>query len=125
MVWKGLFQHLEGLLMDDYFEFKCAHEIHIEEWWLYWSPDYVSITSGLVALVVTTTTLANTNLINGNGNVGSSGSIEGSGTTRSGGIGPSTNARGPLLAFNLVVEFFCELWRNLLRGVRTKKLKNL
>jgi hypothetical protein len=43
MAWKGLFQHLEGLLMDDYHEFKRAHEIQIEEWWLYWSLDYVSI----------------------------------------------------------------------------------
>ncbi len=31
MAWKGLFQHLKGLPMDDYHEFKCAHEIQIEE----------------------------------------------------------------------------------------------
>ncbi len=27
MAWKGLFQHLEGLPMDDYHEFKHANEI--------------------------------------------------------------------------------------------------
>jgi hypothetical protein len=27
MAWKGLFQHLERPLMDDYHEFKHAHEI--------------------------------------------------------------------------------------------------
>ncbi len=31
IAWKGLFQHLEGLLMDAYHEFKRAHEIQIEE----------------------------------------------------------------------------------------------
>jgi len=29
--WKGLFQHLEGPPMDDYHEFRCAHEIQIKE----------------------------------------------------------------------------------------------
>ncbi len=52
MAWKGLFQHLEGLLMDDYHEFKHAHEIQIEEWQLYWSPNYVSINRGIVAQMV-------------------------------------------------------------------------
>jgi hypothetical protein len=32
MARKGLFQHLEMPPMDDYHEFKHAHEIHIEEW---------------------------------------------------------------------------------------------
>jgi len=41
MAWKGLFQHLEGSPMDDYHEFKCDHEIRIEEWSLYQSPNYV------------------------------------------------------------------------------------
>jgi hypothetical protein len=31
MAWKGLFQHLEGLLMDDYHKLMRAHEILIEE----------------------------------------------------------------------------------------------
>ncbi len=35
--------------MDDYLEFMHAHDIQIEEWWLYWSPNYVSITKGIVA----------------------------------------------------------------------------
>jgi len=35
MAWKGLFQHFEGLLMDDHHEFKHAHEIQIEKWRLY------------------------------------------------------------------------------------------
>jgi hypothetical protein len=41
MAWKGLFQHLEGSPMDDYHEFMCDHEIRIEDWSLYWSPNYV------------------------------------------------------------------------------------
>jgi hypothetical protein len=49
MAWKSLFQHLEGPLMDDHHEFKHAHEIQIEEWRLYWSPNYVSITTRIVA----------------------------------------------------------------------------
>jgi hypothetical protein len=47
MAWKRLFQHLQGLPMDDYYEFKCAHELELEEWQLYWSPNYVSITKEL------------------------------------------------------------------------------
>jgi hypothetical protein len=35
MAWKRLFQHMEGLPMDDYYEFRCAHEIQIEKWRLY------------------------------------------------------------------------------------------
>ncbi len=42
MAWKGLFQHLEGPLTNDYHEFRCAHEIHIEEWQVYWCINYVS-----------------------------------------------------------------------------------
>jgi hypothetical protein len=49
MAWKDLFQHLKGLLMDYYHEFKHAHDIQIEEWWLYWSPNYVSIIRGIMA----------------------------------------------------------------------------
>ncbi len=32
LAWKGLFQHLEGPLMDDYHEFRRDHAIEIEEW---------------------------------------------------------------------------------------------
>jgi hypothetical protein len=53
-----------------------------------------------MVLVATTTTLANINSINGNGNVKSSGSIGGNGTTGNGGTKPSTNTWGPLFAFN-------------------------
>jgi hypothetical protein len=35
MASKGLFQHLEGPPIDDYHEFKHAHDIQIEEWTLY------------------------------------------------------------------------------------------
>jgi hypothetical protein len=31
MAWKGLFQHFKRMPMDDYLEFKHAHEIEIEE----------------------------------------------------------------------------------------------
>lgn len=49
MVWKGLFYHLEKSFIDDYHEFKHAHEIQIEEWWLYQSPRYAIIIKGIVA----------------------------------------------------------------------------
>ncbi len=44
LVWKGLFQHLEGPPMDGYHEFYQVHQINIEDWHLYWSPNYFSIT---------------------------------------------------------------------------------
>ncbi len=62
MAWKGLFQHLEKPPMDDYFEFKHAHKIQIEEWQLYQLPNYVSITRGIVA-PSGTMTIPNTSLI--------------------------------------------------------------
>ncbi len=90
MVWKGLFQHLEVLPMDDYnFESMCSHDIHIAELWLYWSPNYVSIINGLMVLVATTTISTNTNSINGSGSVKSRGFIGGNGTTGNGGTRPS------------------------------------
>jgi hypothetical protein len=49
MAWKGLFQHLERLSTYDYHEFKRAHEIQIKGWWLYWSPNYVSIIREIMA----------------------------------------------------------------------------
>jgi hypothetical protein len=39
-------QHLEGPPMDNYRDFRHAHEVEIKEWWLYWSPNFVSITMG-------------------------------------------------------------------------------
>jgi hypothetical protein len=35
--------------MDDYHEFCDAHEVNIEEWHMYWSPNYFSITNGRLA----------------------------------------------------------------------------
>lgn len=32
LVWKGLFQHLEGPPMDGYHEFYKVHQINIEDW---------------------------------------------------------------------------------------------
>jgi hypothetical protein len=49
MTWKGFVSTFGGPPMDDYLEFMHAHDIQIEEWWLYWSPNYVSITKGIVA----------------------------------------------------------------------------
>jgi hypothetical protein len=57
MAWKGLFQHLKRLPMDDYHEFRRAHEIQIEEWQLYWSPNYVFIIRRIVAPSGATITL--------------------------------------------------------------------
>jgi len=47
MTWKGFVSTFGGPPMDDYLEFMHAHDIQIEEWWLYWSPNYVSITKGI------------------------------------------------------------------------------
>ncbi len=80
--WKGLFQHLEGSPMDEYHEFRRAHEILINEWRLYRSPNYVSIIRGIVAPSGATTTL-NISL--------ASGSATSSGTTKGGGVGASTS----------------------------------
>jgi hypothetical protein len=43
--------------MDDYHEFRRAHEIQIEEWQLYWSPNYVFIIRRIVAPSGATITL--------------------------------------------------------------------
>ncbi len=114
MAWKGLFQHLERPPMDDYYEFKHAHKIQIEEWQLYRLPNYVSITGGIVA-PSGTTTIPNTSLVSGseNGSVSGttkSGNFNGSGTTRNGGTvkgggtKASINTRGLLLTFNLCIH---------------------
>ncbi len=46
---EGVFKHLQGSPINDYHEFKHAHEEYIEERWLYQLPDYVSITNGILA----------------------------------------------------------------------------
>jgi hypothetical protein len=71
--------------MDDYYEFKCAHEIQIEEWQLYWSPNYVSITKGIIAPSGAMST-PSPSLITRNGSVNGSGNANGYGTTRGGGM---------------------------------------
>jgi hypothetical protein len=120
MTWKGLFQHLESLPLDEYYEFKHAHEIQIEEWWLYWSPNYVSITRGIVApsVAMATPSISSTN---GSRSAISSGNTINGGITEGGGARASTSTWGPLPIFNLVVEFFRELQQNY-QGVRTQKL---
>jgi hypothetical protein len=92
--------------MDDYHEFKHAHEIQIEECRLYWSPSYVSITRGIVAPSGATITLNNS--ISGNGSASGNGATERGGTTKGGIIGASISTQGPLLVFNPVVEFFSD-----------------
>ncbi len=57
--------------------------------------------------------------VSGSGTTTSGGTIKGSGTTEGCGEGASISMWGPLLAFNLVVEFFHELWHNY-QGVRTE-----
>jgi hypothetical protein len=49
LAWKGLFQHLEGLPMYDYHEFRRDHAAEIKVWRQHWSPSYVSIIHGGVA----------------------------------------------------------------------------
>jgi hypothetical protein len=96
LAWKGLFQHLEDPLMDDYHEFRKDHAAEIEAWRQHWSPSYVSITQGGVVSGGTTTP-----------------SI------------PSTSTQVvPPPRFNLVTEFFLRLKKNY-QGVKTKKLRSL
>jgi hypothetical protein len=71
--------------MDDYHEFKCAHEVSIEERCLYWSPNYVSITRGFKATSGATIS-PNNNAISGSRNVSGNETIGSGGVTRSGGI---------------------------------------
>jgi hypothetical protein len=104
-------------------EFKHAHDIQIEEWQLYWSPNYVSITMGIVAPsgVMATPSIS---LANGSGNATSSEPLE---VVELLGVvvqGHALVHGGPLLVFNPIVELFCELQWNY-QGVRTKKLLNL
>ncbi len=71
------FMAFGGAAYDDYHELWRVYEIQIEEWRLYWSPNYVSITSKIVTPSAATTTPSIT-LASG------SGSATSSGTTRSG-----------------------------------------
>jgi hypothetical protein len=61
LAWKGLFQHLEGPLMDDYHEFRRDHATEIEELRQHWFPSFISITlSGVVNGGTTTSSTHNT-----------------------------------------------------------------
>jgi hypothetical protein len=96
LAWKGLFQHLEGPLMDDYHEFWRVHAIEIKEWRQHWYLSYVSITHGGVA----------------------SGGITTSST-------PNTSTQViPPLPFNPVMELFLRLTKNY-QGLKTEKLRSL
>jgi hypothetical protein len=122
MAWKSLFQHLEGhlwmIIVNLY-----IHEIQIEEWWLYWSPNYVYITMGIVAPIGAMTILS-INSTNGSRNVSDNGTNRSGGTTRGGGAWASSNIQDPLPTFIPIVELFCELWQNY-QGVKIEKLQNL
>jgi hypothetical protein len=85
---------LEVQPLDDYHEFIRAHEVHIEEWRIYWSPNYVSIIEipmvptffpilGVIAIVYSS------GLVGGGGNVNGDGIIRNGVAIRSDGIGPS------------------------------------
>jgi hypothetical protein len=108
VAWKGLFQHLEGPSINDYHEFRHAHEIQIKEWRPYWSPNYVFITMGIMAPNGATTTLS-TSSASGSGNAIGSGTIGSGGIIGGGGAGASTSTWGPLLIFNPIVELFYDL----------------
>jgi hypothetical protein len=109
--------------MDDYYEFMHAHDIQIEEWWLYWSPNYVSIIRGIVAPSVATTTF-NISLTSESGGAIGIGAIGSGGTIRGGNVRASTSRHNPLPTFNPVVEFFRELQRNYDK-VKIEKFRSL
>jgi hypothetical protein len=62
--------------------------------------------------------------ISGSKSASGNGSTKNCGTIGDGGARTSTSMRGSLLAFNPVVEFFCELQWNY-RGAKIEKLQNL
>ncbi len=76
--------------MDDYHDFKHAHEIQIKEWWQYWSPNYVSITRVIMAPSGAMATPSN-NSTSGSGSAIGNGTIGNSGTTKGGGVRASTS----------------------------------
>jgi hypothetical protein len=70
------------------------------------------------------TTTPNIISISGNKSANGNGATENCGTTKGGGVRTSISMQGPLLAFNPVVGFLCELQQNY-RGVKIEKLQNL
>jgi hypothetical protein len=78
--------------MDDYHEFRHAHEIQIEEWRLYCFPNDVSITRGIVALSGATTILGISST-SGSGSATNNGATKSGGITKGGGAGASISTR--------------------------------
>lgn len=77
--------------MDNYHDFKCAHEVEIKDWQLYWSPNFVSIAMG--TMVPTNVDVAfSSNVTSGNRNASSNGATESGGTIKCDGFGLSINA---------------------------------
>jgi len=90
--------------MDDYHEFRHVHDIQIEEWQLYWSSNYVSIITKIVAPSGALATFC-INSASGNKSGTGTGAIESGGTTGGGGVGASFSTPDPLLIYNPIVEF--------------------
>jgi hypothetical protein len=108
-----LFEHLEMLPMDDYHEFRHAHDIQIE-WWLYWCSNYVFITKGIVTpngamVTLSISSTSGSRKTNGNGATKSVKTTRSGGITKGGGVRASTSTWDPLPTFNPIVEFFHEL----------------
>ncbi len=63
-------------------------------------------------------------MTNGSWNASGNGTTRSGGTIGGGGVRATISTWGPLLVFNPIMEFFCEL-QHYYQGVRTKKLQNL
>jgi len=109
---------MEGLLMDDYYEIKHAHEIQIEKWWLYWSPNYVSIIRGIVAPSGATTTPSISSTSESEGAI-SIKAIGSGGTIKGGNARASTNTQSPLPTFNHLWNFFMS-YNGITKGLKLK-----
>jgi len=70
------------------------------------------------------TSIVSISSANGSRNTNVNRATKSGGTIEGGGVREITNMRCPLLAFNPIVEFFCELQRNYQR-VRIEKLQSL
>ncbi len=70
------------------------------------------------------TSIASISSTSGSGNTNVNEATKSGGTIEGGGVRAITNMRCPLLAFNPIVEFFCELQQNYQR-VRIEKLQSL
>ncbi len=77
----------------------------IKKWWLYLSPNYVSITTTIMDLSGAMITLSNS-LDNRSGSDGTNA------TPENGGANPYIGKQCPLPTFNPIMDFFCKLWWN-------------